>query len=154
MNKIQLFNIKALRLNSIVKNFFPLVILLLVITSLESCTKKIPFLTSAVVPAAEGWVKVKEDRNKNYTIELNVTRLADPQRLTPPKSIYVVWIDTQQSGQQMIGQLRMSKSLNSSLKTMTPHKPIGIFITAEDDINIKYPNSQVIMRTDFMTNNK
>lgn len=151
MNKIQLFNMKALRLNSIVKSFFTLVILLLVMTSLESCTEKIPFLKSTVVPAAEGWVKVKEDRNNNYTIELNVTRLADPQRLTPPKNMYVVWIDTEQNGQQMVGQLNMSKSLNGSIKTMTPYKPIGIFITAEDDINIKYPDSQVVLRTDFLT---
>lgn len=151
MNKFQLFNMKALRLNTIVKRLLPSIILLLVMTSLESCTEKIPFLTSSVVPAAEGWVKVKEDRNNNYTIELNVTRLADPQRLTPPKNMYVVWIDTEQNGQQMIGQLNMSKSLNGSIKTMTPHKPIGIFITAEDDINAKYPDSQVVLRTEFLT---
>ena len=151
MNKFQLFNMKALRFNSLVKSFFPAIILFLIMTSLESCTEKIPFLTSAVVPAAEGWVKVKEDRNNNYTIELNVTRLADPQRLTPPKNMYVVWIDTEQNGQQMIGQLNMSKSLNGSIKTMTPHKPIGIFITAEEDITAKYPDSQVVLRTDLLT---
>ncbi len=120
---------------------------------LQSCgTTKYKFSTSSVVPAAEGSVKVKKDKNNNYNIDLSVMRLADPKRLSPAKATYVVWIDTQNNGTKNIGQLKTSSSmisstLKSSLKTVTPFKPVRIFITAEDDANIQYPGGQVVLNT-------
>lgn len=116
-----------------------------------ACAKKVAFLTSAVVPAAEGSVSIKEDKNNNYNIDLTAKRLADPGRLTPPKNVYVVWMETSQ-GVQNIGQLKtstkgLSKMLTSSLKTVTPHKPTGFFITAEDDAIGNYPGRTVVLKT-------
>ncbi len=48
----------------------------------SACSKKISFQTSSIVPAAEGTVKIKNDKNKNYVIDLNVIRLAEPKRLS------------------------------------------------------------------------
>jgi hypothetical protein len=126
-----------------------LAILPLIIFS--GCAKKVTFLGSAVVPAAEGTVTIKEDNNKNYDIDLAVIRLADPGRLTPPRNVYVVWMETDQ-GQMNIGQLYtstkgLSKRLTSSLKTVSPHKPTGFFITAEDDALGNYPGMTVVLRT-------
>lgn len=117
-----------------------------------ACSEKVTFLNSAVVPAAEGTVTIKQDKNKNYDIDLAVKRLADPSRLTPPKSVYVVWMETSQSGVQNIGQLEtstkgFSKMLTSSLKTVTPHKPTGFFITAEDDAIGNFPGMTVVLKT-------
>ncbi|HET6559594.1 MAG TPA: hypothetical protein VFG54_19880 [Prolixibacteraceae bacterium] len=145
----------TIRLNLFIHTISFMVLLLFAMTFLESCTKKTSFQVSTIVPAAEGWVKVEQDKNNNYQIELNVQRLADPQRLTPPRNIYAVWIDTEQNGQQNIGQLRptdglFSNSVNSSLKTLTPYKPISVFVTAEDNINIKYPDPQIVLKTDTL----
>lgn len=117
-----------------------------------ACAKKITFLNSAVVPAAEGTITIKQDKNKNYNIDLAVTQLADPGRLTPPRKMYVVWMETSQSGAQNIGQLNtstkgFSKMLSSSLQTVSPHKPTGFFITAEDDATGNYPGSTVVLKT-------
>ncbi|MBA2500887.1 MAG: hypothetical protein H0V30_14270 [Chitinophagaceae bacterium] len=111
------------------------------------------FQTSSVVPSAEGSVKVKKDNNNNYSIDLNVIRLADPKRLEPSKSTYVVWIETAENGSKNIGSLNtsssmFSKTLKSSLKTVSPFKPVSLFITAEDNADIQYPGSQVVLRTD------
>jgi hypothetical protein len=119
---------------------------------ISSCSKRIIFLNSAVVPAAEGTVRISQDKNDNYTIDLTVKRLADPGRLTPPKAVYVVWMETTQSRVQNIGQLKtstkgLSKELTSSLKTVTPHKPTAFFITAEDDAKGNYPGSTVVLKT-------
>jgi hypothetical protein len=119
---------------------------------LSSCSRKISFAKSPVVPAAEGSVKIKKDNNKNYSIELNVIRLAEPKRLSPPKSTYVVWMETEQNGTKNIGRLNtssglFSSTLKSSLKTTSPYKPTGFFITAEDDSNVQYPGGQVVLRT-------
>lgn len=117
-----------------------------------SCAQKVTFLNSTVVPAAEGKVIIKPDNNKNYNIDLSVSQLADPARLTPPKAVYVVWMETSESGVQNIGQLKTTKKgfsrmLTSSLKTVTPHKPTGFFITAEDDATGNYPGMTVVLKT-------
>jgi len=117
-----------------------------------SCTPKISFLTSQVVPAAEGTVKVKTDNNSNYTINLQVINLAEPERLSPAKSVYVVWMETANNGIKNLGQLKtssgmFSKTMKSSLETVTAFKPSKIFITAENDATIQYPGYQVVLST-------
>lgn len=119
---------------------------------LPSCATKYAFNTSSVVPAAEGTVKVKQDKNKNYNIELDVKRLADPKRLNPAKEVYVVWMETEQNGRKNIGQLKtssglFSSALKSSLKTVSSFKPTSFFITAEDHADIQYPGGQEVLRT-------
>ena len=135
------------------KLIFSIALIFILVLSLASCSRKISFQTSSVVPAAEGSVKVKKDKNNNYSIDLNVIRLADPKRLDPSKSTYVVWIETAENGSKNIGSLNtsssmLSKTLKSSLKTVSPFKPVSLFITAEDNADIQYPGTQVVLRTD------
>jgi len=135
-----------------IKSIFSFAITFFLVLSLASCSRKIAFQTSSVVPAAEGSVKVKKDNNNNYSIDLNVIRLADPKRLEPSKNTYVVWIETAENGSKNIGSLNtsssmFSKTLKSSLKTVSPFKPESLFITAEDNADIQYPGTQVVLRT-------
>jgi hypothetical protein len=128
------------------------IFMIMLILLFSACSKDIAFLNSSVVPAAEGTVSIKQDNNKNYEIDLRVMRLAEPNRLTPPRNVYVVWMETSQSGIQNIGQLKtstkgFSKNLTSSLKTVTPHKPTSFFITAEDDATGNYPGMTVVLKT-------
>jgi hypothetical protein len=132
---------------------FSLAIACVIAFSLASCAKKISFQTSSVVPSAEGSVKIKKDNNNNYRIDLNVIRLADPKRLDPSKNTYVVWVETAENASKNIGSLNtssslLSKTLKSSLKTVSPFKPVSLFITAEDNADIQYPGSQVVLRTE------
>ncbi len=119
----------------------------------ESCANKITFANSSVVPAAEGAVKIKKDKNKNYDIELSVMRLAEPDRLFPSSHLYIVWMETEGFGTKNIGRLKtstrmFSKTLKSSLRTVSTFKPTKIFITAEDDANIQYPGGQTVLSTE------
>lgn len=128
-------------------------LILSAIVVLQSCTTtKYNFSTSRVVPAAEGSVKVNKDKNNNYNIELHVKHLAEPKRLSPAKEMYIVWMETEESGQKNIGQLKISNgmlsgTLTSSLKTVATFKPTGFFITAEDNANIQYPVGQTVLTT-------
>jgi hypothetical protein len=127
-------------------------LVLALLFSMSSCAKKFAFATSQVVPAAEGKVKVKKGKNDNYNISLDVIRLAEPQRLQPSRSHYVVWMETEQNGTKNIGQLEsksgfLSKILKAELKTVTPFEPRQFFITAEDDATIQYPKGQIVLRT-------
>lgn len=134
------------------KAFF-LISAAVIVLSLYSCSKKITFLTSSVVPAAEGTVKVTKDNNKNYKINVSLTNLAEPQRLQPSKSMYVVWMETDDHATQNIGQISTSTGFfggkrKSSFETVSSSKPTKIFLTAEDDAKLQFPGSQVVLSTD------
>ncbi len=121
--------------------------------SFTACSKKVMFQTSAVVPAARGYVKVSKDNNKNYVIKVELKNLAEVNRLTPPKKTYVVWLVTAEDVTRNIGQIKSSSSMLSSVlkanfETVSSNKPTKIFITAEDDGNVQFYGNQIILSTD------
>ena len=142
-------SVKNLKTNSLIL-FIAIVITIL---SASSCARRMTFATSRIAPSAEGSVKIKKDKNDNYAIQLKVRHLADPKRLDPPRKTYIVWMETRRNGTKNIGNLStssglFSKTLKSSLNTVSPYKPSGFFITAENAESITYPNGQVILRTE------
>lgn len=115
-------------------------------------SKKVSFNTSTVVPGAEGTVKVKKDKNGNFNIDIDIVNLAKPSSLTPAKKSYVVWIETQEKGVKNIGQINSSSSLFSktkkaSINTSSPHKPVRIFVSAEDDGSVEEPGTTIVLTT-------
>jgi hypothetical protein len=125
---------------------------ILVISLCTSCSTKAAFLTSSVVPAARGDVQVTRDNNKNYVIQMDIVNLAEPERLQPPKLLYVVWMVTDQKMTKNIGQIKTSSGafsdkLKADFKTSSAFKPVKIFITAEDDANVQYASSTVVLAT-------
>ncbi|MDO9152940.1 MAG: hypothetical protein Q7U47_04405 [Paludibacter sp.] len=125
----------------------------IVILSLSSCAVKARFLTSIIVPAAQGTVQIKIDDNKNYLIKIKLSNLAPSTRLSPPKEAYVVWLITDNNNAKNLGQLNsttnfMSKNLDATFETVSAFKPFKIIITAENDISIQYPSfSEIILTT-------
>jgi hypothetical protein len=125
---------------------------IIVIFLFSACSKKVKFSSSTIVPAAQGIVKIKKDANKNSSIDIRIKNLAEPNRLEIGKTVYVVWMLTDQNGVKNIGRLISSKSLFSSLlqarlTTITPFSPIQIFITAEENSDTPYPGSYLILET-------
>lgn len=138
---------------SVTGTLFYTALLAFVTFAFASCAKKIVFSASPIVPAAQGKVKMKQDKNNNYALDIKVTNLAEPERLEPARKYYVVWIETESNGTKNIGQLVsstgfLSKKLKASLEAVTSFKPTRVFITAEDDASIQYPGMQVVLRTD------
>lgn len=134
------------------KVLFSCLVFALIVTLSSCSTIKASFLNSAVVPAAIGDVKVKKDANDNYSIKIEIDNLAEPNRLTPPKLTYIVWLETNNSVVKNIGQIKTSTSLLSSklkasFESVSAFKPSKIFITAEDDLNIQYPLGIVVLTT-------
>ena len=114
---------------------------------LSSCATTIKFPTSNTAPAADITVTKKQDKNKNFVIEVTAKNLASPDRLTPPKNNYSVWIVTENSGTKNIGQLKNKNAKTATLKTSTPFNFKEIFITAENEGDNSYPSSFEISRT-------
>jgi hypothetical protein len=129
---------KAKKLNTLVKNLF---------------AKKVVFLSSSVVPAARGYIRVTRDTDENYIIKVRISNLAEVNRLQPSKQVYVVWMVTDREITNSIGQINssttfLSTKLKASFKKVSSSKPIKIFITAEQDAATHTPDEQVILSTD------
>ena len=143
---------KSIHFYKKVNSYCWVAMLSVVLVLLASCARKIQFTASNVVPAAQGTVKMKKDANNNYSIQINVKNLATPERLQPPKSVYVVWAETAGRSAQNLGQLKTSSgmfsdALKASLNAVSSFKPSRIFITAEDRSNIEYPGSYTVLNT-------
>jgi hypothetical protein len=143
---------KTLKRNGLPKFILLSIISTVAIISFSGCALKAPFLNSTIVPAAEGHVKMKTDRNKNYVIEIEIFNLALPERLDPPKKAYLVWMDDGNNNIKNMGQIKssspfMSKSLKASFKTISSFRPIKIFITSEYESNVQAPSSETILTT-------
>jgi hypothetical protein len=126
-----------------------------VLLAFNSCSKKIYFTTSPVVPAARGYVKIKKDNNDNYTIEVNISNLAEVERLQGNKKAYVVWMIANNDRPKNIGQInsdtkRFSKQLTASFQSVTGAKPARIFITAETDAAVHQPESVEVLTTEIL----
>ena len=122
---------------------------LFLVVTLVSCGKKITFMTSEIAPAARGNVDVKKDKNNNYRVELEISYLAEPDRLSPAKNTYVVWMVTDENDTPInLGQIVSSSKLNVKFETVTSSKPKRIFVTAENDASIQYPGNMLVLETD------
>ncbi len=121
----------------------------------SSCTRKVSFQDSSVVPGARGTVKVKKDNNSNYNIQISLSHLAEAKKLQPSRQTYVVWMESQNEATKNVGQINTSTSLlsgkfKSSFETVSNTKPSKIFITAEDDGAVQFPGSQVVLSTESL----
>ncbi|NBC58385.1 MAG: hypothetical protein GVY05_08910 [Bacteroidetes bacterium] len=124
------------------------IIIIVTIILITSCGTVTKFPISNAVPAAEITVKKKQDKNNNYVIELQAKNLAKASRLNPPKSNYSVWIIVGDDTKN-IGQLSNKNAKKAVLKTVTPFNAQEIFITAESEGNLNYPEGLEISRTSF-----
>lgn len=127
-------------------------IVLIVIVSISlfsiSCSKKHEFNTSSIIPAARGEVAVKKDNNKNYRITIKLSYLAEPNRLNPAKTTYVVWQVSDENKTINLGQIISTSKLHVTFETVSSSKTKVIFITAEDDGNTQYPGNMKVLETD------
>lgn len=111
-----------------------------------SCATYVKFPVSQIVPAAEISANKTKDNNNNYDIRVTAKYLANPNRLTPPKSVYVVWIVTEKNDIKNIGQLVQKGNKKVILKTTTPFAVKELFITAEDKGDVTYPSNTEVTR--------
>lgn len=124
-------------------------LLVTVLVFLTSCGSTSKFPVSSVTPAAEITAKMKQDKNKNYLIEVTAKNLASADRIDPSKKNYNVWLVTENNGTKNAGMLVNKNAKTASLKTSTPFEVKEIFITAEDQGDYSYPVGIEISRTTF-----
>jgi hypothetical protein len=108
--------------------------------------KKVRMTTAPQVPAATGTAELSRDSNGNTVVDLKVKHLAPPDKLTPPKTGYVVWIQSRGGAPENKGQLRVNENLEGEFKSPAPQKTFDIFVTAEDNPRADTPQGPEVLR--------
>ncbi|MCY1718903.1 hypothetical protein OU798_01025 [Prolixibacteraceae bacterium Z1-6] len=144
---------KTKKLKSLSKSIFLGIFVIAMVIPFTSCAKKYTFRNSSIVPGADGYVKVKKDKNKNYIVKVEVSDLAEVDRVQSSQTTYVVWMETDEGNAENLGQLKSSTSFLSrrhkaSLETVSSYRPVKIFITTENGTNVQYPGRQVVLTTE------
>ncbi len=106
---------------------------------------------SSVIPGAEGTVRASEAENENTQLDVRVRHLADPGKLSPPATTYVVWTraNSPEAPPQNIGALSVDEDLNGSLSTVTPLRSFELFITTEAAPTATAPTGQRLLWTNI-----
>jgi len=129
------------------KIFFGIVALMMMLPfSLQA--QRIHFKQSSLVPAAEGYVKIRTDRNNNNIIKIRIKNLVEIQRLDPEKQTYVVWMVTDRETTDNIGRINSSNNLTVRFRAVSSFQPIKIFITAEVNESTQVPGDKIVLLTD------
>ena len=121
------------------------------ILSVAAWAGEIPLVASSIVPAASGKVSYEHDRNGNIKLHIQTKNLAAPERLTPAKNAYVVWIEPRDGQPQNAGVLKVNNDLDGSFSTTTPSKAFDIKVTAEDSPTVSQPTGPEIFHGGVQT---
>ncbi len=106
---------------------------------------KIVMSSSQSVPAAKGIIHATHDSNNNTKLEISVHYLAQPEALTPPAAVYVVWLHPENDLLQNKGELKIDKNRNGDLTIVTPLKRFEIFVTPEPSAQATVPTGEHVL---------
>ena len=115
-------------------------------SAIALAAKKFPMTAATIVPGARGVVEIDKDKNGNTRVNMEVQFLANPESLTPPATVYIVWLQEKDGSADNQGQLKVDKKLKANFKTITPAKSFDLFVTAERDSTIKAPSGAEVLR--------
>src|SRR5690606_3853109 len=113
----------------------------------NACATTAQFPVSNLVPAADIIAKKTTDSNKNIILTITAQNLASPNRLNPSGNNYSVWIVTKEDEIKNVGRLIIKNAKKSTFKTATPFDFDEVFITVENQGDLKSPTGREISRT-------
>ena len=115
-----------------------------------ACATKFPFLPSGTSPAAAGNVHASIDANGNSWVELELEHLALPGTLTPARSTYVVWAESQFGRQVLLGRIKVEDDRSASWEGTVPFEKFRMILTAEDIAWPERPREPYVVQTDYV----
>lgn len=124
---------------------------------LGGCAQTIPVTRTSLVPAVVAEGQVDRDDNGNTVVNLKVERLAPAANLTPPRKVYLVWLeaeakdDEDQGKTVLMGQLRLSEEGSGEFRATSPMHRFRLKVTAEDEIHPTAPGDQMVLSTGMIS---
>lgn len=144
---------KILNLETRQKSFFLLSFVVMVMLA-SACSPKINFPTSVVDPSATPKASVRKIENGDYRVKMDVNNLVVPERLSPQKKNYVVWVNTETHGVRNIGELKNRRGMlankgKAHFEGTIPYKPVQIIVTAEHNPHVQISGDHTVFRSEI-----
>lgn len=116
--------------------------------ALSGCASNYQLKPTEVNPSASGELKVKEEDNDNYKVDLEVEHMAPPRNIGPSMRTYIVWLNPKESNEYIkAGQLKISdRSRDGELEFTTPYSNFEVVVTAEPAKDVVRPSDKVVLR--------
>ncbi|HET9100692.1 MAG TPA: hypothetical protein VFN62_09900 [Acidobacteriaceae bacterium] len=112
-----------------------------------SSGKTFHMVASSAVPAASGTVTVKKGSpNRNTDLDIKVSNLAPPSKLSPAANVYILWVRPIGGAAANEGAIRTNQNLDGELNTATTSKNVDVFITAEQSATVTSPEGQEVLK--------
>lgn len=160
-------NMKRLKMNLLFKIAFAGIALIAITTGLQSCSKKSKSSKSATTAAAEikepantpappaeekDGMQIKRDAAGNYVIQLVIRNMDAVKLMKPVKEGYIVWMTNESNVTTSIGTVEGANTWTDKkdkvrFEATSAVKPIKVFITAETNLVVDKPGTQVVWST-------
>jgi muconolactone delta-isomerase len=115
--------------------------------AVASCATTMDMQTSQAIPAAQGEVKVRDQRDGNARVDVRVRHLAPPQQLARDGTHYVVWVQPldRRGDPQNLGVLSVGDNREGRLRGTTPFEQFELFVTLEPDDRASEPTGERLL---------
>lgn len=123
-----------------------IILIIMAAALFSSCATTVEFPVSDITPAAEITAEIKEQGKPNHLVTITANNLASPDRIQPPKELYVIWVVSESGVTRNVGHFYQVNAEKATYKASFPYKPVEIFITAEDKEGLCEPEGTVITR--------
>ena len=129
--------------------FSPLILAVLFIWPFGGGGKKVEMMAGAENPAARGQVTAKPGDNGNRDLDIKVHSMAQPNSLTPPANVYLVWLQEPGRDPRNLGQIQIDDKQKGELQVITPFARFKLFITAEQNAQEHTPLGPTVLSADI-----
>ncbi len=127
-------------------HFFAGIVAVLVLSLAAWAGEKVHMTAGSITPGAMGEVQTGHDQNGNTEVVLKVEHLAQPDKLSPARHTYVVWIQPRGQQPQNMGQMKVGEHETGEFRTHTTFNTFDVFVTAEDNPTAPTPSGQEVLR--------
>lgn len=111
---------------------------------------KVQMMAGKVTPGAQGIVTLTTTSNDNVKMDVKVQDLAKPTALTPPQSVYVLWIQPEGQPPHNEGEVKVDIKQSGQIHAQTSHNRFKVFITAEQSPEVKSPVGPEVLSADVV----
>lgn len=128
--------------------FLPAILMLAVFWPFGGGGKKVQMMAGSATPGAQGTINVSSSGNNNVKMDIKVQDLVNPSGLTPAENVYVLWVQPEGQAAQNEGEVKVDKKENGQIHTETAYKRFKVFITAEQNAQVKTPTGPQVLSAD------
>jgi len=114
-----------------------------------ACSRQIRLATLPLARGGEATVRVELTYDRNNTLRIQLSNVADPSALNPAYTRYVLWVATPDRQTTVnAGQIRVDENRRAEMQTLTPLREFVLFITAEARGDVTTPGPDIVFQSE------